>query len=318
MNTSSNSKWVNAQSYQGYEQRAYRFTDEMLHLFYKWLGITANSKILDAGCGTGVFSRYLSRGLTGGHVTGFDISEFFIEYGKERLKELNLSDKVTLELADGFNLYYPDDTFDVVTNYTYIGVLSDQLAGMRELVRVCKPGGVVSCVVASFESPAIWWPGDYPFEGGEELQRLVRLESDIYSKFVWSSVSQDLNQGQEWNSLRYPKMFDVCGLEDIHLHPYAYTMNYNDKSLPEEYRKNLLCEETESEIGYITWRYNDKREIYNAHGFTDKDEERLVELLNKKLDYVRTDFENDKSFEWRGGFNFIVTGVKGEQSRKLT
>ena len=314
MDTSSNSKWEKAQSYQGFEQRAYRFTDEMLPLLCKWLGINENSHILDAGCGTGVFSQYLAKGLKGGHVTGFDISEFFIEYGKKRLKELNLSDKVTLERADGFNLHYPDDVFDAVTNYTYIGVLSDQLAGMRELVRVCKLGGLVSCVVATFEAPNIWWPGDYPFDGGKELQRLIRLEKDIYDKFVWNSVSRDLNQGQEWISLRYPKMFDVCGLEEIRLHPYAYTLNYNDSSLSEEYRKNLLCEETESEMGYISWRYNDKREIYNAHGFTDKDVERLLELLNKKLDYVRSHFKSDKSFEWRGGFNFIVTGKKVRQA----
>ena len=310
MDKSSNSIWENNQNYQGFEQRAYRFTDEMLPLFYKWLGINEGSNILDAGCGTGVFSRYLAKGIKTGHVTGFDISEFFIEYGRTRLEELNLSDKVTLELADGFNMHYPDDTFDAVTNYTYIGVLSDQLAGMRELVRVCKPGGIVSCVVAAMEAPNVWWPGDYPFDGGSELQRLTRLEQDIYHKFVWSSIERDYNQGQEWNSLRYPKLFDVCGLKEIHMHPYAYTLNYNDSSLPLEYRKNLLCDETESEIGYISWRYNDKKEIYNAHGFTDKDMERLIELLNVKLDYVRAHFESDKSFEWRGGFNFVVTGKK--------
>ena len=310
IDTSSNSKWINAQSYEGFEQRAYRFTDEMLPLFYKWLGITENSSILDAGCGTGVFGRYLAKGLKGGHVTGFDISEFFIKYGKTRLIELNLSDKMTLEPADGFNLPYSDNKFDAVTNHTYIGVLSDQLAGMRELIRVCKPGGTVSCVVATMEVPNVWWPGDYPFDGFSELQRLARLESDIYHQFVWGSVSRDYNQGEEWNCLRYPKMFDVCGLKHIQMHPCSYILNYNDNSLLFEYRKNLLCEETESEIGCITSRYNEKKEIYNAHGFMEKDMELLIELMKTKLEYVRTTFENDKSFEWRGGFNFIVTGKK--------
>ena len=315
--TSSNIKWENSQNCQGFEQREYRFTDEMRPLFYKWLGISEGSNVLDAGCGTGVFSRYLARGLKQGHVTGFDISGYFIEYGQARLKELNLSDKVTLEQADGFNLHYSDNTFDAVTNYTYIGVLSDPMAGMKEMIRVCKTGGVVSCVVATMGIPNVWWPGDYPFDGGNELKRLILLESSIYHNFVSNSVARDLNQnvvrdGNEegWNGLRYPKMFDVCGLEEIRLHPFAYTLGYNDSSLPEEYRKNLLCEETESEIGYIKWRYNDKKDIYNAHGFADGDMERLIELLNKKLDYVRANFENDRSFEWRGGFNFIVAGKK--------
>jgi len=43
-------------NYEGFEERTYRFTNEMLPLFFKWLGINENSHVLDAGCGTGVFS----------------------------------------------------------------------------------------------------------------------------------------------------------------------------------------------------------------------------------------------------------------------
>jgi hypothetical protein len=32
--------------------------------------------------------------------------------------------------------------------------------------------------------------------------------------------------------------------------------------------------------------------------------------MHRKLEYVKDNFENDSSFEWTGGFNFIVTGVK--------
>ncbi|MDR1703990.1 MAG: class I SAM-dependent methyltransferase [Clostridiales bacterium] len=310
MNTISNEIWKDNRNYQGFEQRAYRFTDEMRPMFFNWLGIDKNSTVLDAGCGTGVFARYLANGLDKGHITGFDISEFFIAYGRERLKELNLSGKVTLEVDDGFNLRYADDTFDAVTNYTYIGVLSDKEAGMKELIRVCKPGRTVSCVIATMDAPNIWWPGDYPIEGGGELSRLLRLESDIYHKFVWESTARDYKQDGEWGGLQYPKLFDVCGLSEIRMHPYAYLMDYNDSQLPLEYRKNLLIEETESEMGYITWRYNDKKSIYNAHGFSDKESERLIELMKLKLGYLRGHFGEDKSFEWRGGFNYIVTGKK--------
>ena len=310
MDTSSNQVWQKWQSHKSFEQRAYRFTDDMRPLFFKWLGINEHSHILDAGCGTGVFGRYLAKGLTNGHATGFDINEGFIEHGKERLKELSLSDKVTLELADGFNLHYADNTFDAVTNYTYIGVLSDPITGMRELIRVCKHGGTVSCVIATNSFPVVWWQGDYPFDGADELQRLMRIENDIFSKYVQKNFAKSLNQSTEWGALRYPKMFEVCGLKHINIHPFAYTFNYDDENISLDYRKNLLCGETEDEINWLTSRYEENKQTYNEHGFNDADFSQLKSLLNTKLEYIQTKFEDDKSYEWRGGFNFIVTGVK--------
>jgi ubiquinone/menaquinone biosynthesis C-methylase UbiE len=310
MDTTSNKVWTEWQSYKGFEQRAYRFTEDMRPLFFKWLGINEHSHILDAGCGTGVFGRYLAGGLTDGKVTGFDINEGFIEHGKVRLNELALSEKVTLELADGFNLHYPDNTFDAVTNYTYIGVLSDPIAGMRELIRACKQGGTVSCVIASNSFPVVSWQGDYPFDGADELQRLSHAENDIFHKYVVKNLSKNLNQNTEWGALRYPKMFEVCGLAHINIHPYAYTFNYNDENISLDYRKSLLCDETQEEINWLVSRYEENTATYNEHGFCDTDFTQLKNLLETKLDYIKNKFEYDKSFEWRGGFNFIVTGKK--------
>lgn len=308
INKSSNEIWTSWQSYSGFENRSFRFTDDMRPLFYKWLGITPDSYVLDAGCGTGVFARYLAADIRNGHVDGFDINQGFIEYGKEKLKELGLSEKVTLMLDDGFNLSYPDNKYDAVTNYTYIGVLSDPVAGLKEMIRVCKPGGVVSCVVATNAIPPIVWQGDYPFDGADELQKLSHEESRIFSKYARKPT--DLNQSAEWHALRYPKMFELCGLKHIEIHPFAYTFNYNDEKYSFEYRQDLLVKEISDEINWLAARYADKKEIYNEHGFDDTKFNRLTELLKRKLDYVKNDFANDHSFEWVGGFNFIVTGIK--------
>ncbi len=308
INKSSNDIWRSWQNFSGFENLSFRFTDDMRPLFYKWLGITPESYVLDAGCGTGVFMRYLVSDLNGGHIDGFDINERFIEYGKAKLDELSLTDKVTLTLDDGFDLSFKDNTYDAVTNYTYIGVLSDPVAGLKEMIRVCKPGGVVSCVVATTAIPRIVWQGDYPFDGADELQRLSNEEAGIFAKYARQNT--DFNQSEEWHALRYPKMFDLCGLKDIKIHPFGYTFNYNDKSYPLEYRKQLLIKEIEGDIGWIESRYEEKREIYIEHGFNEGKLSRLIELMNRKLEYVRNNFENDNSFEWTGGFNFIVTGIK--------
>lgn len=308
INKSSNEIWKSWQNYSGFENRAFRFTDDMRPLFYKWLGITPESYVLDAGCGTGVFARYLAADLNGGHIDGFDINEGFIEFGRKKLDDLSLTEKITLMLDDGFNLSFKDNTYDAVTNYTYIGVLSDPIAGLKEMIRVCKPGGVVSCVVATTAIPRIVWQGDYPFDGSDELQRLSNEEAGIFAKYARQNT--DFNQSEEWHALRYPKMFDICGLKDILIHPFGYTFSYNDKNYSLEYRKQLLINEIEGDIGWIESRYEEKRDIYIEHGFDDSKLSRLIELMSRKLEYVKDNFENDSSFEWTGGFNFIVTGVK--------
>ncbi len=306
--TSSNEIWKAFQRPDSFEQRTHRFRVDMRPLLFQWLGITPESRVLDGGCGSGVFTRYLAGGLASGHITGFDINEGFIEYGRKKAEELGLGRKMTLETADGFHLHYPDNTFDAVTNYTYIGVLSDPAAGMGELVRVCKPGGVVSCVIATNAIPYISWQGGYPFEGAQELQRLAALENVIFGSYA--RKASDWKQSDKWDVFRYPQLFEACGLSGIHMYPFGHLICYSDSAYPLEYRKQLAQGETEEEISWLKSRYLGKEDIYAQHGFSGGDFDRLVSLLETKLDYIKKHFDADHSHEWHGGFNFIVTGIR--------
>ena len=257
--------------------------------------------LLDAGCGSGVFTRFLAKGLTTGHITGFDISDAFIKFGNEKKIELGLNEKIVLEVADGYSLHYPDNHFDAVTNYTYIGVLENKMAGLNELIRVCKKGGVVSCVVATNSIPNIGYQGNYPFDGAKRLQHLATLEWKIY-------CGGGEKRGME--QLAELELMIECGLTDIHIYPFAHLMCYNDTILSAEYRKTLALEETADEIRWLKNRYSDNAKSYNVQGFSSKDFEELSELLERKLDYLTHHFDSDKSYEWHGGFNFIITGKK--------
>lgn len=299
-----NDYWIHTDYYAPFETRAYRFTDDMRPLFFKRLGIADNCHILDAGCGTGVFGRYLAAGMDDGHVTGFDINQHFIEYGKAKLLELELEKKMSLVVCDGYNLPFTDSSFDAVTNYTYIGTLQDPEAGMREMIRVCKPGGVVSSVVASNEFPRIEWQGDYPFDGAIELQQLTEREHR-----TWVSLSKPSNLSG-WHTRRYPKMFEALGLNNIGIYPFSYIFNFNDEALPLKYRKQLLINETSENLSWYSARFTENYSYYLNNGYTDNDCTRLTELMKKKLEYIEKHFETDNSFEWIGGFKYAVTGIK--------
>lgn len=157
--------------------------------------------------------------------------------------------------------------------------------------------------------PNVTWQGDYPFDGADELQTLIDTENSIFSRISNSNEKQKLDG---WHSLRYPKLLSDCGLTDIHLYPFAHAICYNDTDFDLDYRKTLLIDETLDDMQWKKSRYEQNKTFYLEHGFTEQKLSKMMELLDTKVQYIKNNFEDDTSFEWQGGFNFIVTGIKPE------
>ena len=97
-------------------------------------------RILDVGCGTGANLIMLSRH---GDAEGVDVSEDALAFCRERGL-----DKV--KLGAGEELPYDDGTFDLVTAFDVVEHMDDDLAGLREMRRVLRPGGRVLLFVPTF------------------------------------------------------------------------------------------------------------------------------------------------------------------------
>ena len=97
-------------------------------------------RILDVGCGTGANLLMLSEY---GEAEGVDISEDALAFCRERGL-----DKV--RLGAGEKLPYEDGTFDLVTAFDVVEHMDDDLAGLREMRRVLRPGGRALLFVPTF------------------------------------------------------------------------------------------------------------------------------------------------------------------------
>jgi SAM-dependent methyltransferase len=97
-------------------------------------------RILDVGCGTGANLLMLSKY---GDAEGVDVSEDALAFCRERGLE-----KVKLGAAE--ELPYEDGTFDLVTALDVVEHLDNDLAGLREMRRVLRPGGRVLLFVPTF------------------------------------------------------------------------------------------------------------------------------------------------------------------------
>jgi SAM-dependent methyltransferase len=99
------------------------------------VGIGAGRRVLEVGCGTGVFLRAAAdRGAT---VVGLDASAALLELARARVPEADLRH------GDLQFLPFDDDTFDVVAGFNAFFFASDMVAALREAGRVALPGGAV-------------------------------------------------------------------------------------------------------------------------------------------------------------------------------
>ena len=102
-----------------------------------------SGRILDAGVGTGRNFPYYP---AGSEVTGIDLSPAMLSRAERRLPAAPAN--VELRLMDVTRLDFPDHYFDAAVATFLFCTLPDELqvAGMRELGRVVKPGGIIRCL----------------------------------------------------------------------------------------------------------------------------------------------------------------------------
>jgi phosphatidylethanolamine/phosphatidyl-N-methylethanolamine N-methyltransferase len=112
------------------------------------MGIKAGDRVLEVGVGTGINTSLYPRTC---HVTGIDLSDSMLEKARERVAKHGLSNIRLLEM-DAANLVFPDDSFDIVYAPYLISVVPDPVAVVREMVRVCRPGGKI-IILNHFLSP---------------------------------------------------------------------------------------------------------------------------------------------------------------------
>ena len=101
-------------------------------------------EVLDLACGTGDLSIALARRLPeGSRITGLDLSEGMLAVMREKVAAAGLEDKVSASQGDGTALPFPDTSFDAVTIAFGIRNFSDRPLGLREMLRVLRPGGTL-------------------------------------------------------------------------------------------------------------------------------------------------------------------------------
>src|SRR6185503_20793383 len=101
------------------------------------MGIKPGDRVLEVGVGTGINADLYPRDCA---VTGIDLSAPMLEKARERVARKGIRNVRLLEM-DAADLKFADDSFDIVYAPYVISVVPDPVAVVREMRRVCRPGG---------------------------------------------------------------------------------------------------------------------------------------------------------------------------------
>lgn len=113
-----------------------RYAEPLAAVFGAFAGVRQGDQVLDVGCGPGALTAVLRAG--GAEVAGIDPSEPFVEAVSRRFPG------VDVRLGTAEELPYDTGVFDVSLAQLVVHFMADPLAGIGQMARVTRSGGIVA------------------------------------------------------------------------------------------------------------------------------------------------------------------------------
>jgi SAM-dependent methyltransferase len=118
-----------------------RFSEPLAAKFAELADVRTGQRALDVGCGPGALTAELVARLGVSAVHAIDPSASFVVAVRARLPG------VDVRAGAAEHLPFPDDAFDVTLAQLVVHFMADPVAGLAEMARVTRPGGVVAACV---------------------------------------------------------------------------------------------------------------------------------------------------------------------------
>jgi len=143
-----------------------RFSEPLAEQFVELAGLSAGQRALDVGCGPGALTARLVGRLGAARVIAVDPSASFVAAVRRRCPG------VIVHQAAAERLPLADGSVDVALAQLVVHFMTDPVAGLAEMARVTRPGGVVAACVWDFANGggplATFWSAVRDLDPGAE------------------------------------------------------------------------------------------------------------------------------------------------------
>jgi len=158
-----------------YASRALRFRQDNAPAWLEAIGAKDGMKVLEAGCGGGIFCHRIKEALPGCHVTGIDLDAGHIDYARAKTAELGLACEFLR--CDACDMPFTDESFDLAFSHTVM-CFCDPDKFTAEQYRVLKRGGRMTAMDVINRASAERWLPENP------------RESELFGR-LWEAASQN-------------------------------------------------------------------------------------------------------------------------------
>ena len=118
-----------------------RYSRLLAPRFAEFGGVRSGHRALDVGCGPGALTEELVARVGPDAVAAVDPSEPFVAAARARYPGVDVREAAAEALP------FPDQSFDVALAQLVVHFMTDPLAGLTEMRRVARSGGVVAACV---------------------------------------------------------------------------------------------------------------------------------------------------------------------------
>jgi SAM-dependent methyltransferase len=154
-----------------YDRFMGRYSRVLSPAFADFGGVRAGQRVLDVGCGPGALTSELVHRLGPASVAAVDPSEPFVAAARQRHPGVDIRRSSAEEIP------HPDDAFDLTMAQLVVHFMRDAVAGLREMARVTRSGGLVAACVWDFAGERA--PISPFWQAAREADGEVHDESDL-------------------------------------------------------------------------------------------------------------------------------------------
>ena len=182
--------------------------DRRLQMILRAAGERVRGRVLENGCGVGMYVEKLSS--LGGTVTG-------LEFDFDRARDARARSPHILNGA-GEALPLPASTFDLILSHEVLEHVQDDRVAIGEMIRVLRPGGraVIFCpnIGYPFETHGVYWRGKYYFGNKLFVNYLPRVWRDKLAPHVRVYSKRDLEKLFDGLPVRFIERTVIFGAYD--------------------------------------------------------------------------------------------------------